>query len=118
MSTAKRRGVAGVNVLASPVLYALRDQVIADLNRERLPAIFEWGFAADEGALIGYGPLLEPLVRSLLRQAMGLLRGKKVADYPVEQPTLFELVINAKTAEVIGVTIPPQLLLRADRIVR
>lgn len=118
LSTARSRGVAGVNVLASPVLFALRDQIIADVNAARLPAVFEWGFFADEGALMGYGPLLDPLYRRLFDQAMGLLRGGKVADYPVEQPTRFELVINTKTARAIGVIVPQSLLLRADRVVR
>lgn len=118
LSTARSRHVAGVNVLASPVLFAIRDTTIADVNAMRLPAVFEWGFFADEGALIGYGPLLGPLYRRLFDQAMGLLRGGRVADYPVEQATRFELVINAKTAQAIGVAIPQSLLLRADRVVR
>ena len=118
LSTAKSRGIAGVNVLASPVLFSLRDQVIAELSRAGLPAVFEWGFIADEGALMGYGPLLDPLYRRLFDQAIGLLRGGKLADYPVEQPTRFELVINIRTAQAIGVTIPQSLLLRADRIVK
>ena len=115
---ARLRGIAGVNVLASPVFFSYSDELIAWANAARLPAIFEWGFLADAGALIGYGPLLEPLYRRFINQAMGLLHGGKVVDFPVEQPTLFELVVNLKTAEAIGVEIPALLMLRADRVIR
>ena len=115
---ARQRGIAGVNILASPVFFAQRDNLIGWANAARLPAMFEWGFLADDGALIGYGPLLEPLYRRLMSQTMGLLHGGKVVDFPVEQPTLFELVVNLKTAKLIGVEIPQLLVLRADRVIR
>ena len=115
---ARRRGIAGVNILASPVFFTYIDDLIAWTNAARIPAIFEWGFQADAGALIGYGPLLEPLYRRLINQVMGLLRGGKVADFPVEQPTLFELVVNLKTAKASGIEIPALLMLRADRVIR
>ena len=115
---ARRRGIAGVNILASPVFFSYSDDLIAWTNAARLPAIFEWGFLADVGALIGYGPLFEPLYRRLINQVMGLLRGGKVADFPVEQPTLFELVVNLKTAKASGIEIPALLMLRADRVIR
>lgn len=118
MSKARGQGIAGVNVLAAGVLFGLSEDVIAATNMARLPAIFEWGFMADDGGLIGYGPLLDPLHRRLFDQAMGLLRGGRVADYPVEQPTRFELVLNARTAAAIGVALPGSLLLRADRVIR
>lgn len=118
LAGARGRGIAGVNVLASPLLFAWRDELIGWANASRLPVIFEWGFMADAGALIGYGPLLDPLYQRLLNQVMGLMRGGRIADFPVEQPTLFELVINIKTAKAIGVDVPQSLLLRADRVVR
>lgn len=114
---ARKRGIAGVNVLASPVLFGQIEEVIVGANAARLPAIFEWSFWADRGALIAYGPLLEPLYRRLLIQVMGLIRGGNVADFPVEQPTLFELAINLRTAKTIGVDIPQVLMLRADRVI-
>jgi ABC-type uncharacterized transport system substrate-binding protein len=73
---------------------------------------------ADEGGLIGYGPNISQFWReSMPRQAAALLRGAKVADVPVEQPTKFELVINLKTAKAIGVTVPEALLVRADKVI-
>ena len=116
--SAQGRGIAGVNVLASPLLFAWREELIGWTNAARLPAIFEWGFLADGGALIAYGPLLEPLYRRFMNQIMGLLRGGRVADFPVEQPTLFELVVNLKTAKAIGVDVPQSLIVRADRVIR
>ena len=118
LESARTRGIAGVNVLASPLLFAWREELIGWVNAARLPAIFEWGFTADAGALIAYGPLLDPLYRRLLNQVMGLLRGGRVDDFPVEQPTLFELVINLRTAKAIGIDIPQSLVVRADRLIR
>ncbi len=118
IQNARKRGIAAVNVLASPLLFQWHDEIIGWVNEARLPAIFEWGFYADVGALIGYGPLLDPLYRRLLDQVMGLLRGGRISDFPVEQPTLFELVVNLRTAKAIGVEVPASLILRADRVIR
>ena len=115
---ARERGIAGVNVLASPVLFGQIEVIIGWMNAARLPAIYEWSFFADDGALIAYGPLLTPLYRRLIHQVMGLMQGGQVANFPVEQPTTFELAINLKTAKAIGVKIPQALLLRADRVIR
>jgi len=104
--------------MPSPLLFAWSEEIIGWANAARLPAIFEWGFLADAGALIAYGPLLEPLYRRFLNQVIGLLRGGQVADFPVEQPTLFELVINLKTAKAIGIDVPQSLVVRADRVIR
>jgi putative ABC transport system substrate-binding protein len=114
---ARKRGVAGVNIVASSPLHAQMDKLIAWANAARLPAIVQWGFFVDQGALISYGPQLGPLFRRLLSKVLGLMRGGKVADFPVELPTHFELVVNLKTAKAIGVEFPQALLLRADRAV-
>jgi putative tryptophan/tyrosine transport system substrate-binding protein len=114
---ARKRNVSGINVLASRVLWDQSEHLIRWIKSAGLPAIFEWGFLADEGALIGYGPLLKPLYFRLLNQVVQLMNGGKVADFPVEQPTVFELVINLVTAKAIGVDVPRTLLLRADRVI-
>jgi putative ABC transport system substrate-binding protein len=88
---------------------------VAALN---LPTIYEFPETAEEGGFAAYGPRLGQLfVEVMPRQIIKLFRGIKVADVPVEQPTKFELVINLKTAKAMGVTVPPALLLRADRLI-
>ena len=109
--------VDAVNVLASPILYALLPLILDRLRLARLPAIWQWPEGAEAGGLIAYGPRLDEVFRQGARQVAKLLRGAKVADVPVEQPTKFELVINAKTARTLGLTIPPTLLARADQVI-
>jgi putative ABC transport system substrate-binding protein len=73
---------------------------------------------AEEGAFAGYGPRDTQLfVEVMLQQIVKLFHGAKVADIPVEQPTKFELVINLKTANAMGVTVPHALLVRADKVI-
>jgi len=92
---------------------------ITDLaTKNRLPAVSDFVEFADSGGLMSYGPnALEPIRRSAVFVDK-ILKGAKPADLPVEQPTKFELVINLKTAKQIGVIIPPNVLARADRVIR
>jgi ABC-type uncharacterized transport system substrate-binding protein len=106
-----------VNVLASAVLNAARARIIERLRQARLPAIYEWPETAEEGGLIGYGPRVTLCYRHVAVLVDKVLRGAKPADLPIEQPNVFTLVINAKTAEVLGLPIPPALLLRADEVI-
>jgi putative ABC transport system substrate-binding protein len=72
----------------------------------------------EEGGLIAYGPNILQLWQDMMaRQLAALLRGAKVADVPVEQPTKFELAINLKTAKALGLSIPESFLLRADEVI-
>lgn len=105
-------------VLASPILNAGRDRIIQLAAKHRLPAIYEWPEHAEVGGMMAYGSSLAGLSRRVAWYVERILKGTKPADLPVEQPTRFELVINLKTAKQIGLTIPPNLLARADRVIR
>jgi putative ABC transport system substrate-binding protein len=114
----KATPVDAVNVLASPILGgALRFLIRDQLDLHHLPAIWQWPEEAEAGGLIAYGPRLSVVFRQCARQVAKLLRGAKVADVPVEQPTKFELVINAKTAKALNIAIPPSMLSRADQVI-
>ena len=104
-------------VLPSPMFYGEHKRIVDLALRSRLPAIFAFREAADNGGLMSYGASLSALFRGGAIQADKILRGAKPADLPVEQPTKFELVINLKTAKALGLTIPPSLLLRADQVI-
>lgn len=114
----KIEDVGAVNLLASPILASKFQYLIRDrLALRRLPAILQWPEQAEEGGLMGYGPRLSAVFDQCARQVARLLRGAKVAEVPVEQPTKFELVINLNTAKILGVEMPPVLLSRADRTI-
>jgi putative ABC transport system substrate-binding protein len=105
-------------VLASPILNANRRRIIELSAKQRLPAIYEWPEQAEIGGMMAYGSSLASLSRRVAWYVERILKGAKPADLPVEQPTKFELVINLKTAKQIGLTIPPNVLARADRVIR
>jgi len=91
---------------------------IAQYGQERrLPVIASWREFADSGALLSYGPSRSIEAKRLVGYVQKILNGEKPADLPIEQPVKFELVINLKTAKVIGLTVPPSLLGRADDVI-
>ena len=114
----KASGVAGLNVLSSPLLYANRQLIMDRVAALRLPAVYPFPEEAEEGGFVGYGPSIVQIFRDIMAQKLvKLLRGIKPADIPVEQPTHFELWINLKTANALGVTVPETLLARADKVI-
>jgi len=118
ITTAKSSGAAGLNVLASPLLFAHRRVIIEGAAALQLPAVYQWPEMAEQGGLLAYGPSVIRIFREgLARQFVKLLRGAKPADMPIEQPTKFELVINSQTAQALGHVIPAQLMLRADKVI-
>ena len=99
-------------------LRAHRKRILEFLERNRVPAIYESKDWAEAGGLISYGADGSAVTRRAAVQMDKILKGTKPADLPIEQPTKFEFVINLKTAKQIGLTIPPTVLARADRVIR
>ncbi len=116
--SAKKGGARAINVLASPILFFQR-QVLVDLaTKHRLPGMYEAKEFVDAGGLLSYGANLDDLFRRAAVHVDKILKGTKPADIPVEQPMKFEFVVNLKTAKQIGVTIEPNVLVRANRVIR
>ncbi len=116
MDEIKASGAAAINVLASPLLFANRRLIIERTRELRLPAVYAFPDLAEQGGLIGYGPRFTYLYHLLGRQLVKILRGTSPADIPIEQPSRFELVVNLKTAKEIGLEIPANFVLRADKL--
>jgi putative tryptophan/tyrosine transport system substrate-binding protein len=95
-------------------------KLIADFTaKDRMPAIYPRGdYVVDSGGLMSYGAVRAEQARRVAVMVDKVLKGTKPADIPVEQPTKFELVINLKTAKQIGLTIPPNVLARADKVIK
>ncbi len=101
----------------SSLVFNLRDRLIELTRRDGVPVVGHRSEIADAGALMSYGAVLSDQLRRSARVADKILRGARPGDIPVEQPTMFEFVLNAKTARAFGIKIPPIALLRADRII-
>jgi putative ABC transport system substrate-binding protein len=107
-----------VLVLVSAIFNAHRTQLVEHAVNSRLPAIFWLSDFVEDGALMSYGVSFTDLSRRAATYVDKILKGAKPGDLPVEQPTKFEFVINLKAAKQIGVTIPPNVLARADRVIK
>jgi ABC-type uncharacterized transport system substrate-binding protein len=113
---ARARRADAVLVLASPVLESHRTQVAALAAQHRLPTIYPFREFVEAGGLVSYGVRIADLYHRAATYVDKLLKGAKPADLPVEQPLKFELVLNLKTAQALGLTIPPSVLFRADEV--
>ena len=101
----------------NPRIVTGRRTLVSLTNRYRLPAMFDEQAFVDAGGLMSYGANLRDLHRHLATYVDKILKGARPGDLPVEQPTKFELVVNAKTAKLLGITIPKSFLFRADRVI-
>jgi len=96
----------------------LHDRRIIDAAaKQRLPVMYGWRDFVEKGGLFSYGPDIRTMVRKAASYVDRIVKGENPGDLPVEQPTKFELVINRKTADALGLTIPPTLLARADEVI-
>jgi ABC-type uncharacterized transport system substrate-binding protein len=110
-------GAAVLNAMASVMINANRQVIIDRSAALRLPAIYQFPEAAEQGGFAAYGPRIEQIYRQLAAPVARLLRGERPQDLPVQQPTMFELVINLKTGRALGLTVPESLLIRADKVI-
>jgi putative tryptophan/tyrosine transport system substrate-binding protein len=101
-----------------PVTNTHRTQIADFTIKQRLASVFGWRDYVEAGGLMSYGPNHDVLWKRLALYTDKILKGSKPSELPVEQPTKFELVINLKTAKEIGVTIPPNVLARADKVIK
>jgi putative tryptophan/tyrosine transport system substrate-binding protein len=108
----------GLIQLSDAMLFQNRARFVDLAAKHRLPAIYEVKGFAEVGGLMSYGPNIPDQYRRAATYVDKILKGAKPADLPVEQPMKFELVINLKTAQALGLTIPPMLLFQADEIIR
>jgi putative ABC transport system substrate-binding protein len=116
-ATAKQRNAQAIFNLGDPLTHTYRSRITALAASSRLPAMFPVREFPDAGGLMSYGASIPLLFRRAAILVDKILKGAKPADLPVEQPTKFELVINVKVAEALGLTIPPSLLARADELI-
>lgn len=108
----------GLNILATPLFFNNRALIFAKVAEANLPAIYEWPEMAEAGGLAAYGPRIVDIYRTKVsRQMIQILRGSRVAEIPVEQPTAFELVINLKTAKSANLDLSPAIIARADKVI-
>jgi putative ABC transport system substrate-binding protein len=112
-----KAAVQALVVLTDPILFSQRKQTVDLANRNRLPAVYFFQGFAEEGGLMSYGPSDTDLFRRAAGYVDRILKGTEPGDLPIEQPTKFDLFINLKAANMVGVTIPESFLLRADKVI-
>jgi putative ABC transport system substrate-binding protein len=117
IESAIRDNVSALIAFDDPVIHSDRAQIIALLAKYRLPAMYGTREFADEGGLMAYGPHRPDLYRRSATFVDKILKGAKPADLAVEQPSKFELIVNRKTAAVLGLDLPTSLLLRANEVI-
>jgi putative tryptophan/tyrosine transport system substrate-binding protein len=116
--TAIKAGSNALAVTLNPLANSNQKHVVSLSIQYRMPTIFPRADFVESGGLMSYGPMIATEGRDAARLVDKIMKGAKPADLPVEQPSKFELVINLKTAKQLGVTIPPNVLARADRVIR
>ena len=114
----KERAQALILPAANPVAFANQGQIASFAQKNKLPSMYAQKEYVEAGGLMSYGPSTPDMHRRAATYVDKILKGAKPAELPVEQPMKFELVINLKTAKQIGLTIPPNVLARADKVIK
>jgi putative tryptophan/tyrosine transport system substrate-binding protein len=112
------QGSGALAIISSPFINSHQKRIADNAAKNRLPAIYPRDDFVENGGLMSYGPdRVEPYKRvaSIVDK---ILKGRKPAELPVEQPTKFELVLNLKTAKALGLTIPPVVMMRAEKVIK
>jgi len=112
-------GASDVGLMMLPDIFTSthRDLLIAQVARSRAPAIYAYRYFVDDGGLMSYGVDTTDVFRQTASYVDRILRGANPGELPVQAPTKFELVISLKTAKALGLTVPPSLLARADKVI-
>jgi putative ABC transport system substrate-binding protein len=116
--TAKQKQVNAIIMGGGRLFFAERKRIVELAGKHRIPAIYPQEEYVDDGGLMSYGTDNVDLYRRAAVYVDKILKGAKPADLPVEQPTKFEFIINLKAAKQIGLTIPPNVLARADKVIK
>ena len=114
----KQKRIAAIFIVGGAAAGNHQHRFVELAAKNRLPTSWSSTTAVEAGGLMSYGTNFADLYRRAAIFVDKILKGAKPADLPIEQPTKFELVINLKTAKQIGLTIPPNVLARADRVIR
>ena len=118
LARAKREGAQALIATSDPRINIQLGQILEFAEKNRLPAIYAPSEFVEAGGLMSYGPSYRDLFRRAADFVNKVLKGAKPADIPFEQPTRLEFVINLKAARQIGVTIPPEIVMWADRVIK
>jgi putative ABC transport system substrate-binding protein len=117
-ATIVKGGAEALTVFPDPMLLAAQNTIVDLAAKHRLPAVYGISGVVENGGLMTYAPSQTEMWHRAATYIDKILKGAKPADLPVEQPTKFELMINLKTAKQIGLTIPPNVLARADKVIK
>jgi ABC-type uncharacterized transport system substrate-binding protein len=116
--TMRRQRADALLIAPDPALFTERPLIVELAAKHKLPAIYEFRLFAEAGGLLSYGPKPQERYQRMAVYVDRILRGAKPGDLPIERPTTFELVVNLKTAQALGLTLPQSVLVRADEIIR
>ena len=115
--TAIASGAEAIVIMPSAMFWNERARIVGLAAKHRMPGIYPEREYADDGGLLAYGPNVPDNFRRAAAYVDKILKGERPGDLPIQQPTKFELVVNLKTANALGLTVPPSILARADEVI-